>query len=298
MPYRERDSLHRHLRGWIKDLEQSGLGERTLDLYGYWVEEAFRVIGPQDPGKVTKQDLAKITLGMGGNRNTLAVKLRMVRVFLRWCGCKDAAKWRINYTQQPKIGGVFMSEHQVAMCRESAERLGPVHAVLFALGADMGLRPIDICRLTLTNADEFLSQNGSMIRGKGRNGGKVAWQKANRYAKQYIERYLELRQTQFPGGTMFLMWKGKNGPRPMNPVDVRKRIAEVSAASGMTFHPHDLRRTFGHRLWEQGVELETICLLMRHDSPDTTFKAYIGVTEDRLSAAMDKLAPRPLSQSR
>ncbi len=74
-------------------------------------------------------------------------------------------------------------------------------------------------------------------------------------------------------------------------------MAEISQASGVKFRPRDMRRTFGYRLWEQGVELETIALLMRHDNPNTTFKCYIGVTEDRLAAAMDKLAPKPLSQS-
>ena len=108
MPYKERDAFHRHLREWLKDLEH--LPKKTRYSYRLWVEEAFQVVGVQDPTKLTKQDLAKITLGMNGNRNTLAVKLRMVRCFLRWCGCKEAVRWRINFTQQPKVGGVFMSE--------------------------------------------------------------------------------------------------------------------------------------------------------------------------------------------
>lgn len=103
--------------------------------------------------------------------------------------------------------------------QESAEKLGPVHAAVFMLGADMGLRPVDMCRLTQVNALEFLSLNGSMIRGKGRNGGKVAWQKANKYAKAYIEQSMELRAAKFLANGTFLMWTGKFGPKPMNQVD-------------------------------------------------------------------------------
>ena len=62
--------------------------------------------------------------------------------------------------------------------------------------------------------------------------------------------------------------------------------------------PYKERDAFHRHLRQYLKELETICLLMRHESPGTTFKAYIGVTEDRLAAAMDKLAPKPLSQLR
>ena len=51
-------------------------------------------------------------------------------------------------------------------------------------------------------------------------------------------------------------------------------------------------------LVEQGVELETIALLMRHESPGVTFKCYIGVTQDRPAAAMEGLAPMSTSQSK
>jgi site-specific recombinase XerD len=265
--------------------------------YRNWNEQAIAVVGLQDPSKLTKQDLAKITLGLTGGRNSLAVKLRAVRCFLRWCGNKEAMRWRINFTQSPKVGGVFMSESQVAQCRQAAESLGPVHSVIYSLGVDMGLRPVDMCRLTMQNVSEFLSSNGSMIRGKGRNGGKVAYQKANRYARQYLERYLEYRSGRFRDGP-FLMLKNIQRIRAMDSDDVLVFVNQISQASGVRFKPHDMRRTFGHRLWLQGVELETIALLMRHEKPDVTFKCYIGVTEDRLSAAMDKLAPTPMSQSK
>jgi hypothetical protein len=46
------------------------------------------------------------------------------------------------------------------------------------------------------------------------------------------------------------------------------------------------------------MDLETIATLMRHDTPNTTFKSYIGITRDAQTVATDKLALAAMSQSK
>ncbi len=295
MPYKERDAFHRHLGEFKQSL--SSCTPNTWRNNKAYMEEAWRIIGAgKDPAAVTRAEIAQITLGVTGNQNTRGVKLRTIRQFLRFCGNKEAQKWRIGLT--PKIGGVFLSEEEVSVGRQAAESIGPLEALMFALAVDMGLRSIDMCRLTMRNANEFLTSDGSMILGKGRNGGKVAWQKFNRSVKESLTRYIELRTKltgPFPDCLLITYGLDKK-LRPCNGRDTRKAFAEISKRMGRKLCPHDGRRTFGHRLHKVGVDLETIATLMRHENPNTTFRSYIGITQDELADAMDKLVPSTMSQ--
>ena len=72
-------------------------------------------------------------------------------------------------------------------------------------------------------------------------------------------------------------------------------ITELSARCEFHFRCHDLRATFGNRLHRRGFPIETIVHLMRHENPDVTFKRCIGVDQDRMRSAMDRLCPsRPI----
>ncbi len=65
---------------------------------------------------------------------------------------------------------------------------------------------------------------------------------------------------------------------------------------GIEFHPHDGRATYGNRLRKKKVPLETIAKLMRHESPDETFRSYIGYDDEELRQVQDLLVPEAYSQ--
>ena len=297
MPYKERDSLHRHLREFKQSLPSCN--DDTWRHYRTWVEEAFSIIGNgKDPCNVTSAEMAQIMLGMVGNQNSKAVKVRIVRQFLRFCGNKAANKWRIGLTLRPKVGGIFLTEIQTARRQEAARKIGPTEALMNALAFDMGLRCVDMCRLTMQNANEFLGSDGSNILGKGRFGGKLAFQKLNRMVREPLVRYLAHREAllkgkQFPN--LFII-DGRNGPRVAKTKDVGTAFDKVSEASGIFANPHDGRRTFGHRLHLAGVPIETIATLMRQENINTAFRSYIGITQDEQSEAMETLALRSMCQ--
>ena len=91
MPYTERDAFHRHLREFKESLPSCT--KRTWMNYRGCLEEAWSIIGQgKEPHSVTAAEMAQITLGMKGNQNTRAIRLRIVRQFLRFCGNKDAMR--------------------------------------------------------------------------------------------------------------------------------------------------------------------------------------------------------------
>ena len=57
---------------------------------------------------------------------------------------------------------------------------------------------------------------------------------------------------------------------------------------GFHFSNHDLRRTFGRRLYHAGVDVETISKFLGHESTVETLK-YIGVNLDDMDRGMDML---------
>jgi integrase len=76
---------------------------------------------------------------------------------------------------------------------------------------------------------------------------------------------------------------------PLSPNAVAARDKILGAKAGIDLQSHDLRASFGHRHWKAGTDLLTIAMLMGHESPDTTFRSYIGVSQADMRAAQDRL---------
>lgn len=66
----------------------------------------------------------------------------------------------------------------------------------------------------------------------------------------------------------------------------------VSVAKLQDFHWHDLRHTFASRLVMKGVDIFTVCRLMRHKNIQTTMR-YAHLANKHLEDAVAKLVPSP-----
>lgn len=62
----------------------------------------------------------------------------------------------------------------------------------------------------------------------------------------------------------------------------------MKAAAIEDFHWHDLRHTFASRLVMAGVDVFTVCRLMRHKNIQVTMR-YAHLADKHLAAAVDKL---------
>jgi integrase len=71
-------------------------------------------------------------------------------------------------------------------------------------------------------------------------------------------------------------------------------LAVLSAAAVEDFHWHDLRHTFASRLVMNGVDIFTVCRLMRHKNVQVTMR-YAHLADKHLAAAVSKLEPRSVT---
>jgi len=66
-------------------------------------------------------------------------------------------------------------------------------------------------------------------------------------------------------------------------------LAVLTAAGIEDFHWHDLRHTFASPLVMSGVDIFTVCRLMRHKNVQVTMR-YAHLADKHLAAAVGKLA--------
>ena len=267
----------------------------TMDVYRAHLEQAGQLLDYPNPRKVTLPEMRKLEYEFSGGDGAKAGKSTVTRLFLRWCGNKDSLRWRLSHRVRSKEDGVYLSETQVKYLRQVAHSLGVHHELMFTLGTDNGLRAVDMRRLKVTDVQNLLSKGKSIIIGKGRNGGKPGLLKLNKISVPAIQEYLRLRRqlTEKYGLDFPDFWIVETG-RGLHPIrfDEQRRVCmEVSKTAELFYRTHDQRRTFGHRLHAVGVPIETIAKMMRHESINTTFKTYIGIMDDEMERALEKLCP-------
>lgn len=302
MPYKHKDVFHRALRSYLKDVGPT-LAERSAYLYAMWIEQGGELLAHRDPKTVSLRDMIRLESRLTGNETTVAVKAAAIRTFLRWCGNRDANKWKISAKQRPKADGIFLAERQIEECRKAAERSGIEHELLLSLAVDNGLRVVDMRRLTLKNAAQLLLSGQSVIRSKGRRGGKMRLMVMSRRTYPLLEEYMRHRQ-------QLVDRYGKDHPNlliredpkrrtvvPMSYEVILRKVTRVSELAGIYFRPHDGRRTFGSRHHRARTDIETIAALMGHERIDQTFKAYIGISAQEMREAQDRLCPSVPIQS-
>ena len=302
MPYKERGPFHKALRLYLQDVSPT-IAPRSAYLYENWIERSGRLLDLKDPRKVDLRDMVWLESRLIGSETTVAVKAAVFRTFLRWCGNKDAQRWKIQAKQRPKTDGVFLTEDQITVCHHAAEVLGIEHILLFSLAVDNGLRAVDMLRLTMRNAQQLLSSGQSVIRSKGRRGGKMRLMVMSRATLPILEEYMMHRRQltdQYRRDPALLLIREDIKLRSIVPMTyevVLSRMRTISTLSGIYFRPHDGRRTFGNRHHRAETDLETIAALMGHSRIDQTFRSYIGITAQEMREAQDRLCPSCIIQS-
>ncbi len=65
----------------------------------------------------------------------------------------------------------------------------------------------------------------------------------------------------------------------MSLTTINKRDKAIGKAAGIKLASHDLRATFGNRHYRAGTDILTIAAMMGHESPNQTFRSYIGINQ-------------------
>lgn len=135
--------------------------------------------------------------------------------------------------------------------------------ILFKTGA----RLRELSELTI---DAFEGDTARVI-GKGQKEAKLYVMPS---VRDSLSRYLKVRASR---GTMKL-FTNQDG-EPMTYDGIRMEIYQVAKKAGISFSAHRARRFFARYLYNSGVDLEGIRILMRHTKFDTT-KEYIQMAMD------------------
>lgn len=274
-------------------VSQASISTETARRYHNWLRKSGELLGNPRPSDVTAPQLRQLERESSGGQSHKAVSLSVTRMFLVHCKCKAASDWRIPYRIQVATNGVFLDELEVASIRAVAAKMGPLVCLIYSLAVDNGLRIIDMRRLTMDNARELLATRRTTIIGKGRGGGKPGPLELSRMTEKPLRDWLEHREKELqhaPTDSPYLLAHYHRGQVSVYSYSMlRIRLTELAEASGVHFRPHDLRRTYGHRLHVLGIPIETIARLLRHETINQSFRCYIGIQSDELREAQDRL---------
>jgi len=150
-----------------------------------------------------------------------------------------------------------------------------------------GLRVGELARLDLADVD--LASGVMHVRGK-RKKERLAF--LGRPARESLERYLALRQTELGPSAATALFVNNRGTR----LSVRglERVVDAQLKrSGLAGRgsPHTLRHSFATHMLDAGADLRSVQELLGHKDLATT-QIYTHVTPKRLREAYDKAHPR------
>lgn len=159
--------------------------------------------------------------------------------------------------------------------------------LILTLGAYMGLRRCEIADIRLSD----MKKGHLTVRGKGHGPqGKVEHLFMPHKVVDAIQRYMFVRENivAATGSTddhLLLRQKGTHAGEGMDSRVIGDIVERISKRNGVDMTPHSLRRLYATTMYEGGVDLNTIRIMMRHESIDTTLGCYINVSNVRMDTA-------------
>lgn len=157
--------------------------------------------------------------------------------------------------------------------------------LLLTLGTAFGLRISDLLTLKV----EDLRNNSAaltLVESKRRKKRVITFSPS---VKREIAQAIE--STAKNSDYVFRSRKGAN--RPISRVQAYRILNAAVDRAGLTdkvgnIGTHSLRKTFGYRLYENGVNITRIMAILGHSSERETLK-YIGVTADEIAEAYESI---------
>ena len=222
--------------------------------------------------------------------------------YLRFYGNDIVKDIGLRFSQDMRVNAHWLTEEQYQILMNVEKT--PLQEMVIHLELRMGLRNAECCRLTLNEIVERRDNPFINVQGKGRGDGKYRSVAFNVETRKVLERWLAERAKivkiardcnpywKDPG--FLLLWcHYKNRPE----VGYYKEhtgslddavLDPLREKVGFHFCNHDLRRTFGRRLYSAGVKLEVISKFLGHESVAETIK-YLGLNLDDMEGGMSLL---------
>lgn len=144
----------------------------------------------------------------------------------------------------------------------------PIYADIFKFGVNVALRISDMLAI------KFEDAQGNELTLKESKTGKTRVITLNNSAKQIIES----RRNNHPHHIyLFEADSNRAKGKPISRHSVSAKLKEIGDIVGKKLSTHSMRKTRGAIMFNNGVSIEKICLMLGHSSPAVTLR-YIGIT--------------------
>jgi integrase len=241
-----------------------GVTEATLYEIALTLRYFERLIGKCNSKQIAQNCIDKFIIERGGEvkRSTLNKDIRNLRTFINWCRKKRYVKREIEIRElkEDERPVKSLNDAQVKKLMSVAEPYRSIKTrILLALGT--GLKRCDIESLKITDIDfvnNYITTNSKKTR-KSMGSRPVSASVIAELAKYVCE--LDTGQEKlFNDNFSHKRWK---------------KICQETGLSDLKFH--DLRKTFGSMLAQNGISTAVTQKLLEHSSPNLTNKVYTNV---------------------
>jgi len=273
---------------YSQDCEERGL--RPITIRGlrssiwncyYRMTELF---GPIHPKDITYKHIRNVrTQTTDITERTLKFNLcRMGQCLEFYYGVNPYRRANLRWNPpNPKRTWIFKSEWRelisVATLKEK---------VVLVLAGAMGLRRREIVTLKLSD----IRGDKMRILGKGAVNGKVVIKDIPSSVRKVIDEYIEVRtqiveETGYIDQDNFLVRDDMLRGAPITDRFVEYALETLTKKTGIYVTCHTLRRFYCTSLSDAGVDLNTIRIMMRHESLSTTLDSYLSIDPRKMVAA-------------
>ena len=165
---------------------------------------------------------------------------------------------------------------------EAAKRLPHLHDFIL-LSLNTGMRTGEVLGLEWNRVD--FTRRTIYLGAADQKNGKPSTVPINEKAREALLNCARRRATDSPDSPW--VFANRKGERIAS---IKKSFAATTRAAKLeNVHPHDLRRTFGSWLVQQGVTIQTVSALLRHSDISVTVKVYAHLAQENLMDAVEKL---------
>ena len=257
--------------GWKQMVEEyreskkiQGVTEATLYEITLTLRHFERLIGKCSSKQIAQNSIDKFILERGSEvkRTTLNKDIRNLRTFINWCREKRYLNGtiKIRELKEDERPVKSLNDAQVKKLMSVAEPYQTIRMrILLALGT--GLRRSDIESLSISDIDfENNSITTSSRKTRKSMGSRPVSAQVMAELTKYVSELGVGQEKIFTDNFSHKRWK---------------KICEAAGLTDLKFH--DLRKTFGSMLAQNGISTAVTQRLLEHSSPNLTNKVYTNV---------------------
>lgn len=285
-------SLSSDMSSFLTSLSLKGRRPGTIRTYSEALKSVFRTLEQDygtlpDPRMLSAQDFGYLRGAMtvcDSSKKLYLVVLGRFVEFLTGHNPRMEADLLWNDDDKRRL---FISPDQFKVLMYRGD---PLERLVLSLGAYMGLRRSEMAGIRLGDMED----GHLRVRGKGHGpDGKVMNLFIPLQVQKCIDAYLlERSRIVMATGTMddhLILSQGRNPGRGVSGNRIGDIVKKLGRRCGVRLTAHSLRRLHATALYSQGVDLNTIRLMMRHASLNTTLSCYIQADPENMTGARKAL---------